>query len=333
MIGESMDPSPYVLKAIVNSITGGSGSVNTTPPIGKYRTGPSIEQFFLDCNLDFRVGSSSRVPATTDFLRQLKDQGDLEGIKRIILKVCDPREYLDEPDKAENVRAHLNKALVPDNLQVVVFGGKAMLVETSQSGTILEPFIAKLSNLNFDTVQMEIARAMPNLNTDPEDSITAACSIIEAVCRSILIELKLSLPAKKDIDGLMKAVQEPLGLSPGRTDIPSEIGQDVRQILGGLTSVAKGIGSLRTHGGDAHGREKGFKRIDSRIARLSLHAASTISLFLIETWERNENRPLPQHVLSDAIGNAEFHQAPSTASAYPPYQSPPLQPASSSRRV
>jgi hypothetical protein len=301
MIGESMNPSPYVIKALVDTVTGGTGSGSSTPPIGKYRSGPAIEQFFLDCDLDFQVGSNSRVPATTNFLRQLKDHGDFEGLKRIVLKVCDPREYLDEPDKAEKVRSHVNKALVPENLQVVVVGGKALLVETSQSGTILEPFIAKVSNLNFDTVQMEIARAMPNLNTDPEDSITAACSIIEAVCRSILIELKLSLPAKKDIDGLMKAVQEPLGLSPGRTDIPSEIEHDVRQILGGLTSVAKGIGALRTHGGDAHGREKGFKRIDSRIARLSLHAASTISLFLIETWERNENRPLPQHAFSDAI--------------------------------
>jgi hypothetical protein len=52
---------------------------------------------------------------------------------------------------------------------------------------------------------------------------------------------------------------------------------------------------LRTHGGDAHGREKGFKRIDARIARLALNAASTIALFLIETWERKERRALPQH--------------------------------------
>ncbi|MFW8587398.1 abortive infection family protein [Rhizobium beringeri] len=69
----------------------------------------------------------------------------------------------------------------------------------------------------------------------------------------------------------------------------------MRQVLGGLTSVAKGIGALRTHGGDAHGREKGFRRIDSRIARLALNSASSIALFLIETWESKQLRPLPQH--------------------------------------
>ena len=111
----------------------------------------------------------------------------------------------------------------------------------------------------------------------------------------ILVELDEPFPSKKDIDGLLKAVQKPLGLSPGRPDLPAEIEQDVRQILGGLTSVAKGIGSLRTHGGDAHGREKGFLRIDARIARLALNSASSIAMFLIETWERKEHRALPQH--------------------------------------
>ncbi len=56
--------------------------------------------------------------------------------------------------------------------------------------------------------------------------------------------------------------------------------QDIRQTLSGLTLVAKGIGALRTHGGDVHGREKGFRRIDPRIARLSLNAA-------IETWSKS----------------------------------------------
>src|SRR3546814_9068536 len=75
---------------------------------------PKIEQFFLDCGLDMRIGSNSRVPATTDFLRRTANHHDGNGdtyITRIIEKVCDPREYLAEPDKATAVREHLNKAL------------------------------------------------------------------------------------------------------------------------------------------------------------------------------------------------------------------------------
>jgi Abortive infection C-terminus len=148
--------------------------------------------------------------------------------------------------------------------------------------------------LDFDTVQQHLERALKSADDDPEDAVTAACSILESVCRSILVELRLELRAKKDIDGLVKAVQEPLRLSPGRTDLPEEIASDIRQILGGLTSTAKGIGALRTHAGDAHGRERGFKRVEGRIARLAIHSASTLALFLIETWEKKQKRPLPQ---------------------------------------
>jgi hypothetical protein len=43
----------------------GGGAYDRGEPIGIYRSGPKIEQFFLDCGLDMRVGSASRVPATT----------------------------------------------------------------------------------------------------------------------------------------------------------------------------------------------------------------------------------------------------------------------------
>ncbi|WP_425647701.1 abortive infection family protein [Agrobacterium leguminum] len=289
--------SPFVIKALMDLITGGAGQgPDVTEPIGIYRSGPKIEALFLDCGLDMRIGSSSRLPATIQFLRDLAAQWDGdEHMKRVILRVCDPREYLSAPEKAVAVRQHLNAALEADGLAVTIVSGKAHLVERTAAGLIVEPFISKVTKLDFDTVQIEIARALPSLSADPEDAVTAACSLIEAVCRSILIELGLALPPKRDIDGLLKAVQEPLGLSPGRTDLPAEIEQDVRQVLSGLTSVTKGIGALRTHGGDAHGREKGFRRVDPRIARLALNSASSIALFLIETWESKQHRHLPQH--------------------------------------
>lgn len=216
-------------------------------------------------------------------------------VERLIQKVCDPREYVAEPEKAIAVRDRLNIALEPDGLSVTIVGGRALLVELQHGGFVVEPFLAKVQTLNFDTVQLEIAPALPNLKTDPEDAVTAACSLIEAVCRSILIELSLPLPPKKDVEGLLRAVQEPLRLSPGRSDLPVEIEGDIRQVLGGLTSVIKGVGALRTHGGDAHGRQRGFPRIDARIALLALNSASSVALFLIETWERVQHRSLPRH--------------------------------------
>lgn len=289
--------SLFVISALVDVITGGPGT-SDQQPIGIYRSGSKIEQFFLACGLDMQIGSSSRVPATTEFLRKIARQPDGKGntdITRIIEKVSDPREYFSEPDKATAVREHLNQVLAADGLAVVVFNGKATITERQASNGIIEPFINKVTTLDFNTVETEIARALGSLDNDPEDAVTAACALVEAVCRSILVELKLSFPSKKDIYNLSREIQEPLGLSPGRSNFPKEIEDDIRQTLSGLISVVKGIGALRTHGGDAHGREKGFRRIDARIARLAVNAASSFSLFIIETWERKEHRSLPKH--------------------------------------
>ena len=289
--------SPFVLKALVDVITGGSAN-DPTPPIGIYRSGPQIEQFFLDCGLNMSIGSASRVPATTDFLREVWSAwwDDGAAVERVILRVADPRDYLDRPEKGQAVVDRRNAALQADGYAVMIVGGKPQLVTRQAGGAIVASVIEKTALLNFDTVQRDITRALNSVAGDPEDAVTAACSLIESVCRSILIELKLGLPPKKDIDGLVRAVQGPLGLSPGRTDLPTEIAADVRQVLGGLTSVAKGIGALRTHGGDAHGRERGFRRIDARIAGMAINAAGSLTLFFIETWEQQQHCALPLRV-------------------------------------
>ncbi|MCZ8271517.1 MAG: abortive infection family protein [Beijerinckiaceae bacterium] len=282
--------SPFVIGALAEVITGGSAN-DTTPAIGHYRSGPKIEQFFLDCGIMMSVGSSSRVPAATDALRNVAH--DDEAIRRVILRVADPRDYVANPEKGRAVIERLNAALEADGYSVTIVGGKPQLVERGTPGIVVAPFVEKTALLDFDTVQRDVARALASAANDPEDAATAACSLIESVCRSILVELNLPLPSKKDIDGLIRAVQQPLGLSPGRMDLPAEIENDIRQVLSGLTSVAKGIGALRTHAGDAHGRERGFRRIDARIARLAINAAASIAMFLIETWERQQHRALP----------------------------------------
>jgi hypothetical protein len=292
--------SPFVIKALIDTITGGSAN-DPEPPIGIYRSGPKIEQFLLDCGLDLSIGSSSRVPATTDCLRQVAQDYDAdEKLARLLLRVADPRDYLSAPEKGQAVIDHLNQVLQPDGLAVTIVDGKPQLIAKQLAGAVVSAFVQKAALLDFDTVQLDISRALASAKDDPEDAVTAACSLIESVCRSILIELKLSLPPKKDIEGLIKAVQGPLNLSPGRTDLPAEIEADIRQVLGGLTSVAKGIGALRTHAGDAHGREKGFRRIDTRIARFAINAASSTALFLIDTWEYQQHRALPLRQVQEA---------------------------------
>ena len=288
--------SSFTIDALVDVISGGPGVVDAPPPIGIYRKAHEIVRFLESCGVDPGYGSGvSRVPALRAALEraQIAPDGD-EQIRRAIEQVADPRNYRAAPEKAQAVIAHLNAALAADGFEVVEIGGKARLRPTNSGSAAVEAIIAKAAAIDFDTVRHEIDRALAAAELDPADAITAACSLLEAVCRSIIIELGQELPAKKDIQSLVKAVQEPLGLSAGRTDLPPEITNDVRQILGGIASAAAGIGALRTHAGDAHGREKGRPRfVDARIARLAINASSSLALFLVETWERTQKRSLP----------------------------------------
>ncbi len=184
----------------------------------------------MECGLDFRVGSmASRVTSLTNFLRGLLD--DPEGVRKltdVTVRVCQPDDYRSDPERQQAVIDHLNRFLGRDGLEVVLVGGEPRLQERGRSGAVIGAVTAKAATIDFDTVDREVKRALESAETDPEDAITAACSIVESVCRSILVELQLPLPAKRDIDGLVKAVQEPLNLSPARSDLPTEIAADVR---------------------------------------------------------------------------------------------------------
>lgn len=283
--------SPLALKALIDVITGGSGS-SVEPPIGVYRSASMLENFFMECGIEFRV-DGSRLASVRDALRRERNrEPDGNALTRIAEHVADPRHYLASPAKGKAVVEHLNAAFATEGMEVTIIDGKARLRNRASGGAILTTFAAKTEFLDFETVSRDFERAIENAESDPEDAVTAACSTLEAVCRSILVELELPLPRKRDLGGLARAVQDPLDLSPSRTDLPAEVANDVRQVLGGLTTAIQGIGALRTHGGDAHGRERGRKPVDARIARLSIHASSTVALFLIETWERKQRRTL-----------------------------------------
>jgi Abortive infection C-terminus len=80
-------------------------------------------------------------------------------------------------------------------------------------------------------------------------------------------------------------VAKNLGLSPGQM-----ADDDLKQILSGLFSIAAGVGALRTHRGSAHGHAAKAYKIEARHARLAVHAAHTMALFILETWESRGQR-------------------------------------------
>ena len=127
---------------------------------------------------------------------------------------------------------------------------------------------------------------MENVETDPPAAITAACSILESLCKVYIEDNDLEMPSKQSITPLWKVVSKDLGFDPSAVE-----DGDLKKILSGLTSAVDGIGSLRTHTGSAHGHVKKSYRIQARHARLAIHASHTLVVFVLETWAHRNPQP------------------------------------------
>lgn len=91
------------------------------------------------------------------------------------------------------------------------------------------------------------------------------------------------MPAKQDLRTVWTVVRKHLGFDPSTIE-----DDDLQKILSGLISITDGIGSLRTHASSAHGAGKTSYKIEPRHARLAIHASHTVTLFILESWQKNE---------------------------------------------
>lgn len=290
-----VDLSEQSVVALAQIISGGSAG-SSDESIGLYWQGWKLEAWFKKLDVPFQLEGETRVSATVTAIRAALfiDNGDGQFIGRVIESAADPRDFITDPQRHTAVVEYLNKHLVFDGFKIEMAGRKMRLVEITETSLVTSELSAMAAGIDFDTASRDLDRALRAASGDPELAVTSACAVVESVCRSILVELDIEFPAKQDIAGLYRALRDLLGLDPMKEGLAPEIVADVRRVLSGLITTVEGVGSLRTHVGGAHGKEKGFRRIDARIAKLAIHSASTVALFLIETWQlRYPGRQLP----------------------------------------
>ncbi len=271
--------SPQYIDSLAECITGGSG-YSSTASIGIYRTGYGIVRFFRSLNYDISSVEGSRVPFTQDLLNKINHEEDgFERITRITERLLDPRDYVDREDKLENVVNYLNKYLAYDSFELAKIGTTYHIVETGGTAPVIEQFASKAVYLSLPNVKADFERALSSIESDPGGAITSACSTLESVAKSILDGLGKPYPKDQSIQPLVFATLRELTLAPDQYSRA-----EIKRILGGLVNIPAGIGVLRTKYGDAHGKGTQFTQLLPRHARLAVNAASTIGLFLLETY-------------------------------------------------
>jgi hypothetical protein len=161
----------------------------------------------------------------------------------------------------------------------VLFGARL----TGPSASLRE----QLAEKGIEALEHEFRRAYENVESDPAAAVTAACSILETVCKTYLESVAQPLPSDQSLKPLWTATAKHLGLDP---KVVAD--DDLKRILSGMYSVADGVASLRTHAGSAHGRAASFRyKLEARHARLAVHSAHTLAVFVMET---SKSRAAPE---------------------------------------
>ena len=93
-----------------------------------------------------------------------------------------------------------------------------------------------IKDKNEDAINLEFTRAIEGLENKPLESISAACNILESICKVYIEEEKLELPTKQDLRNLWKVVSKDLQFDVNRLQ-----DDDLKKIISGLFSIVDGV--------------------------------------------------------------------------------------------
>ncbi len=282
-----MNASPQVIVALTEIITGGSAN-SQAPPIGIYRSGPEIVEFFMRNGFHDEYLSWSRVGHTREKLIEISQlpNGSSEILK-LVADAVNPRDYIGKDENLAAAVDHLQQYLKLDGLVLAREGNRFVVREIGQMIPATAHNQEAADALGLDALKVEFERAQATLESDPAAALTAASSILEGVCKELIRRRGGEIPADQSADKLGRAVMKTLTILPEQYD-----DQDVKRLLGGLINIVAAAGALRTKFGSAHGRTNDDFVADKALAHLAVNAAMTTVYFLLERYQQVEDDSL-----------------------------------------
>jgi Abortive infection C-terminus len=116
--------------------------------------------------------------------------------------------------------------------------------------------------------------------SDPDGAITAARTLLETVCKSILETKGIGAYSEgDDLPKLYFKTAEYLNLAPSQ-----HTEETFKAILGSCQNVVNSLGTLRNKIGDAHGQGRRPIRPSKRHAALAVNLAGAMATFLVQTY-------------------------------------------------
>ncbi len=258
-------------KKIPNSVIGAVASVIAA----HYYSHSKLNALFMESGAPGDTPEGNCEAKCSAWLRRCNDELDpLAILGRVICSFMEqkPSDWL--PGVAEG-QTRIRDSLARNHLTYQV-NGYVTLAGASPAARTLADY---LKAGDFASIEAEFDRALKQLESDPHAAITAACAIIEALCKTYIETFSLEMPSHQTITPLWRTVQVHLGLN-----LDATLKEDQKRILQGLASIVDGVGAFRTHIGSAHGRGVMPPTIDVSEARLAVNASHSLVIFIMERW-------------------------------------------------
>lgn len=258
---------------IPNSVIGAVSSVIAE----HYHSHSKLNALFMECGAPGDAPEGNCEAKCGAWLKRCNDVPGIDALAvlgRVIQHFMD-QEPSDYRRSIEIGQQRIREGLSRNQLSYQV-NGYVTLAGASPAAKTLADF---LNAGDFASIEAEFSRAVSQLEPDPHAAITAASSIIEALCKTYIETFDLEMPSKQTIVPLWRSVQTHLGLN-----IDPALEDDQKKILQGLASIVDGIGAYRTHIGSAHGRGVLPPAIQVSDARLAVNASHTLVIFIMERW-------------------------------------------------
>ena len=195
-----------------------------------------IESVFYEAGASGDVPEGNCIAKVTEWLSREGKRNPTNAV-RILGKVIEELMDGDNPRSSldiEKDKERLKEALTRYGLEYC-FGGHIYVTAMKAPSHALGK---KLKEVSIAEIDVEFDRAYRSIETDPPAAVTAACAILEALCKEYIAANGLDMPSNQSIKQLWTVVSKHLRVAPDNVE-----DNDLKRILSGLTSIVDGIGS------------------------------------------------------------------------------------------
>jgi hypothetical protein len=164
-----------------------------------------------------------------------------------------------------------------------IFAARKLVLDVAPVATAK----ALAQELNAEYLTQQINRMQSGIAKDPELAIGSAKEFIETICKAILKQRKITPATGMDFPALVRFTVKQLQLVPDHLAAKAGAAKTITTLLNNLASTGTALAELRNPYGTGHGKDISYQGLEEHHARLAVHVATAIGIFLFETHRKH----------------------------------------------